>query len=347
MSVCKVTDFVDRHYLVKLSEGGTEIARTVSFNVNKYTDVYGQQAAVTSTTAPAVQTVTETVGLKFTAPARQPTEMNGRLVFMGWYDNELTIGEPFDFTSKIMIDITLYAKWELRSVNSVYLLTPGMNTRSDLPRDSNGDNTLYWGKQSNGVWQPMTFAFRSFTTKTIQLIASTSVGGGLFYVTILDNKANTVNPLSTPWIINSFTGIEKSFTFEGGVLYHFYFTPYDPTVDDFDRSLYYQLSISGTRGELPNDGGISSGVVYLTDSPEKYGLGSSMVIFDQDMPTTKGPYGTYITPKLYPPIREGFTFMGYYTQMNGQGVKYYNADMTSAKKWDIDADTTLYAYWEP
>lgn len=42
----------------------------------------------------------------------------------------------------------------------------------------------------------------------------------------------------------------------------------------------------------------------------------------------------------------GYKFRGYFTGHNGGGIKYYNADGTSAHTWDIDGDTTLYAYFE-
>lgn len=51
-------------------------------------------------------------------------------------------------------------------------------------------------------------------------------------------------------------------------------------------------------------------------------------------------------PNATKPTRTGYTFQGYYTGQNGTGEKYYNADMTSARNWDIPSDKTLYADWE-
>ncbi len=47
------------------------------------------------------------------------------------------------------------------------------------------------------------------------------------------------------------------------------------------------------------------------------------------------------------PAKTGFIFNGYYSAVNGGGTKYYNADGTSAKNYDLNSDTTLYAYWKP
>ena len=50
-------------------------------------------------------------------------------------------------------------------------------------------------------------------------------------------------------------------------------------------------------------------------------------------------------PHAEPPVKTGYTFKGYYTQTNGRGVKYYDADMQSVKDWDISDSVTLYACW--
>ncbi len=50
-------------------------------------------------------------------------------------------------------------------------------------------------------------------------------------------------------------------------------------------------------------------------------------------------------PEMTIPSREYCDFGGYFTGINGDGTKYYNADGTSARSWNIDSDTTLYAYW--
>ena len=50
-------------------------------------------------------------------------------------------------------------------------------------------------------------------------------------------------------------------------------------------------------------------------------------------------------PAITVPTRTGYTFGGYYTETNGGGTQYYNADGTSAKNWNLTAATTLYAKW--
>ena len=50
-------------------------------------------------------------------------------------------------------------------------------------------------------------------------------------------------------------------------------------------------------------------------------------------------------PSITPPTRIGYTFGGYYTAANGEGVQYYYANGESAKAYDIDGACTLYAKW--
>ncbi len=53
-------------------------------------------------------------------------------------------------------------------------------------------------------------------------------------------------------------------------------------------------------------------------------------------------------PSITLPTRSGFAFGGYFSSTNGTGIKYYNADGTSANVYPEDnGPTTLYAYWMP
>ena len=58
--------------------------------------------------------------------------------------------------------------------------------------------------------------------------------------------------------------------------------------------------------------------------------------FDQDMPLI-----TVI------PTRTGYIFAGYYSGVDANATKYYNADLSSARTWDIPSDSVLYAHWTP
>ena len=81
-------------------------------------------------TAPASQTVTDTIGLEY---PEIPTRSG--YLFAGWYDNAGCSGTQYDFTSQIENDITLYAKWVSYSGNGVLPLN-GSITVSVVSKDS-------------------------------------------------------------------------------------------------------------------------------------------------------------------------------------------------------------------
>ena len=74
------------------------------------------------------------------------------------------------------------------------------------------------------------------------------------------------------------------------------------------------------------------------------------VTFDSQSATTTGTTSVFAIigkamPAITLPSREHYSFNGYYTQPNGKGVQYYNADGSSARDFDLESDVTLYASW--
>lgn len=63
------------------------------------------------------------------------------------------------------------------------------------------------------------------------------------------------------------------------------------------------------------------------------GSGTVTAVFDSDM------------PEITKPARTGYTFGGYFTQQNGGGEQYYNADAASVKPYDKADGLMLYAKW--
>ena len=74
--------------------------------------------------------------------------------------------------------------------------------------------------------------------------------------------------------------------------------------------------------------------VTLDQQSGSGGTTSVTATYDADMPTVTMP------------TRDGFTFGGYYTAVNGGGTQYYDESGASARNWDKANDTTtLYAKW--
>ena len=51
-------------------------------------------------------------------------------------------------------------------------------------------------------------------------------------------------------------------------------------------------------------------------------------------------------PNILVPTRDGYNFLGYFTEANGAGTQYYDANGSGTNNWIIAANTTLYAAWE-
>lgn len=60
--------------------------------------------------------------------------------------------------------------------------------------------------------------------------------------------------------------------------------------------------------------------------------------------TATATYGKDL-PLANAPTRDGYTFMGYYTEKNGKGTCYYDENMSGQLKYMLESDLDLYAYW--
>lgn len=83
----------------------------------------------------------------------------------------------------------------------------------------------------------------------------------------------------------------------------------------------------------------------------KWSANTYAITFDKQQGTggTDKVNGTFdaAMPSATMPTRTGYIFQGYFSKTNGQGTKYYNADGSSASKYNVDGDLALYAYWKP
>lgn len=118
------------------------------------------------------------------------------------------------------------------------------------------------------------------------------------------------------------------------------------TRDGYELEGWYTAATGGTKVEPTT-------VYELTTSSTLYAHWTEKRIFTVTLDPNEGSGGTSSVkaelenpmPQITVPSREGYLFTGYFTSAEG-GDKYYNADGTSARNWDIRADTTLLAQWE-
>lgn len=98
----------------------------------------------------------------------------------------------------------------------------------------------------------------------------------------------------------------------------------------------FSFVIFALVGCSPDDGGGSQ-----TYSVNLRGNGGTPISQSVDV-----EYGDSM-PYASRPTRNSYTFLGYYDSMYVvSGTKYYNSDMSSARKWDKNSDSTLYALWK-
>ena len=130
-----------------------------------------------------------------------------------------------------------------------------------------------------------------------------------------------------------------------------------PTITPPTRTGYtfggYYTEQNGGGTQYYNADGTSAHVCDLTGTVTLYAKWTANTYtVTLDRQGGSGPASVTATygsdmPTLNPvPSRIGYEFVGYYTEVNGGGVKYYNANGMGARTWGIDANTTLYAYWK-
>ena len=112
-------------------------------------------------------------------------------------------------------------------------------------------------------------------------------------------------------------------------------------IEYFDKDMKPLQEIK-TAKELPRvvhaqwkESGIAAYTVTLDSNGGSGGTASVEVEKDSSMPLATAP------------TRVGYNFVGYWdTKESTGGKQYYNADMSSANKYDKDANATLYARWQ-
>ncbi len=75
--------------------------------------------------------------------------------------------------------------------------------------------------------------------------------------------------------------------------------------------------------------------ITLNPSPGAGGTEFVTVAYGDPMPDAEAPT----------PDEQLGVFLGYYTQENGGGDQYYDANMNSTQTWNLEEDTTLFAFW--
>jgi len=86
--------------------------------------------------------------------------------------------------------------------------------------------------------------------------------------------------------------------------------------------------------------------IYACYTPNLYTITFDKQGGQSDIGTssTTATYGEYF-PKATAPVRKGYSFKGYFTQVQGQGTQYYNEHMACDDKYLFTTNLTLFSYW--
>lgn len=259
--------------------------------------------------------------------------------FAGWYDNieytgiKYELGGLWDTTE----NLTVYAKW---TPKVYYINFTGYGTNSfadkavtynesigELPVVTREGYTFFGWKNEYGNY----FSEDDIWTSTSNQTVTADLRANLYIITFNGNGgipsvgAQTIEYDSVITTLANAT--REGYTFTGwntaadgngqAVI-----APYTYTTSDH-ITLYAQY----TKNQY---------VVMFDKQGGNGGINGVDAVFDEPMP---------VKTLADAPTKAGCTFQGYYAEANGAGIKYYNADMTSAHNWDIAETATLYAYF--
>ena len=256
--------------------------------------------------------------------------------FVGWYDNMQYNGEIYQnggIWNKYNA-ITLYARW---NPNQYYIHFDGYGSENledkvvtydspigTLPTLSREGYTFVGWKDEYNV--PYTAETIWQRTSGVTLTADFQANDyTINYVGNGGTPSESTQQVSFGDVVSSLaTASRDGYTFVG------WNTKVDGTGETIsapftynianDLTLYAQYTANTYSVTFDKQGGTG-------------GTNGVNAVFNSPMPTATAP------------TKVGYTFDGYFAGANGSGAKYYNADMTSAKNWNVVGDTTLYANW--
>ncbi|MDD5673703.1 MAG: InlB B-repeat-containing protein [Chitinivibrionales bacterium] len=276
-------------------------------------------------------------------PAIVPTKAGN--VFAGWYLNA-ALTTPFDFTTPIMTDRTLYAKWTA-GFNVVY--NGNNSTGGKVPADS----TVYTNGQTVTVQNNSGLLLRAgYTFAGWNLAAD---GGGTTY-----NATNTFTigtasvTLYAKWTPNTYTitfddqsatvavsPATKSVTAPATTVVTL---PTAPTKTGFTFGGWFTAVGGGGKAFTADSVVTASDTVYARWIPPN----SFLVTFnDQAATTAVNPTSKLVTAPATTvdalptaPAKTGFTFGGWFTTASGGGTAF-------TATTPVNANDTVYAEWTP
>ena len=263
-----------------------------------------------------------------TAPARTG------YTFTGWNTGIDGTGSPFDETTGIAVDITVYAQWSANPYTITFnaqggVLEPGDEEKSvtyasavgELPTPSKDNyEFLEWNSEADGSGD-------TYTDETIYAIAGGATlyaqyTGSVYEVTF-DAQGGTVEPETKAVVYGEPVG-ELPNSNKAGYTFVQWNSQDDGNGAEYNSETIYEVEGNTTLYA------VWEGNSYLIGFNSQGGTTSSSI------PVTYGSeVGTLPIPE-----REGYTFSGWYTEPNGQEKEY-----TAQTIYEVLGNLFLFAYW--
>ncbi|MCQ2608585.1 MAG: InlB B-repeat-containing protein, partial [Bacteroidales bacterium] len=268
--------------------------------------------------------------------------------FGGWYTSSSFTDRIYSISSTTSGNKTYYAKW-IPNTYSVALHANGGVLGVDVTSYNTGSLiTLPTATQCarNGYTFAGWYATPDYSGSRVLNIEKTFYGNKEYYA---------------QWIANSFsvTLDNSQATTAGTTSVSATYDATLPTIVLPTKTGYsfrgYYTSANGIGTQYYTAGGrptkdlcdlTEATTLYAYWTPRSY----TLTLDDQDA-TVSGSQNVVVNfdevlPSISVPSKTGYTFGGYYSEMNGTGTKYYTEfGVENGKTWTTDSNGTLYANW--
>ena len=261
--------------------------------------------------------------------------------FSGWYSDTEYETEVTGIAVTDTGDKDLYAKWTVINYTVTYHLDEGTNDESNpLTYTVNDAEIVFEDATKPDLFFAGWYIDSGFTNEVTTITSGSTGDVELFakFVSTYTIKYNAngaingdapVNQEKIPGedlVLSTNIGIlgKTGYTFSG------WNTSADGSGTHYGTGSSYIIESADT---LYAEWTANTYTITMNGDGGTVGESNVSATYDAAMPTTTKPE------------RTGYTFGGYFTEQNGAGIQYYNADMTSAVNWNQPADATLYAKW--
>lgn len=248
--------------------------------------------------------------------------------FDGWYFDDETFSKEFSLEDAIKNDIQVYAKWSLQKHEVTFTSNGGVCISGETTQIvEHGKLPILPTFIKNG------YTFVGFDKKVVEttsdIIYNASYAPNMYEITLYDGiETKKISATFGNALHTDLAAPEKLDSSFGGYY----------TLENGEGKKYLDENMQGVNAWEKSEKATLYAKWYNKISFDKQeGEGGSdyaEAVLGQDMPVACAPK------------RPLFTFLGYFSEVDGKGTKYYDENMTSLVKWNNNFDITLYAYFE-